>query len=90
MFNNVWDISILRSTNAYSTSLSTPLEEADNTDDTDLLLEEIEDMKFTQLSKAHYFAHNQRESFNQKELFNQRESIDTSDDISLQNVTHCC
>ena len=79
---------ILRPINAYSTPLSTPLGGADNAGDTDLLLEEIEDMEFTQPSKAHCFAHNQGESFNQEELFNQREPIDTPDDISLQNVTH--
>ena len=33
--------------NTYSTSLSMPLRKADNADDTDLLLKEIKDMKFT-------------------------------------------
>lgn len=87
---DVWDTFILRSINTYSTSLSTPLERADNADDTNFLLKELKDMKFAQLSETYFFAHNQRKSYNQKKSFNQRESIDILNDISLQNVTHHC
>ena len=44
--DNIWNISILRFINTYSTSLSASLKRADNADDTDFFLKEIKDIKF--------------------------------------------
>ena len=56
--DDAWDIPIPRPTDAYGTPPYTPLGGADNTGDTNLLLEEIKDMKFAQPSEAHRFAYN--------------------------------